>query len=77
MKKQNILTGAIAGMLVTLALSQASYANESSIHQKVANRTSDSNSSLVQKTTDKVAMLGTGAKGHKHPIGKKGKGKKA
>lgn len=78
MKKQNILTGAIVGMLVTLTLSQAGYANESTSHQKVANRTSDSNSSLVQKTTDKVAMLGKGSKGHKHPTtGKNGKGKKA
>lgn len=78
MKKQNILTGAIAGMLVTLTLSQAGYANESSSHQKAANPTSDSHSSLVQKTTDKVAMFGKGAKGHKHPTtGKKGKGKKA
>ena len=53
--------------------------NESSTHQKVANPTSDSHSSLVQKTTDKVAMFGKGAKGHKHPTtGKTGKkGKKA
>ena len=79
MKNQNILTGAIAGMLATLALSQASYADEFSSYQKVANRTSDSHSSLVQKTTDKVAMFGKGAKGHKHPTtGKTGKkGKKA
>lgn len=76
MKKQNILTGAIAGMLATLALSQAGYANESSSHQKVSNRTSDSHSSLVQKTTDKVAMFGKGVKGHKHPPTRK-KGKKA
>lgn len=76
MKKQNILTGAIAGMLATLALSQAGYANESSSHQKVSNRTSDSHSSLVQKTTDTVAMFGKGAKGHKHPPTSK-KGKKA
>ncbi len=74
MKKSNILTGVISGVLVTLALSQASYSNESSSYQKVANHTSDSNSSLVQKTTDKVAMFGKGAKGHKHPTaGKKGK----
>ena len=79
MKKQNILTGAIAGMFATLVLSQAGYANESSTHQKFANPTSDSHSSLVQKTTDKVAMFGKGAKGHKHPTtGKTGKkGKKA
>ena len=76
MKKSNILTGVISGVLVTLALSQAGYANQSSSHQKVANRTSDSHSSLVQKTTDKVAMFRKGAKGHKHPTTRK-KGKKA
>ena len=71
--KKNILIGAIAGMFSTLALSQAGYANELSSHQKVANRTSDSHSPVVQKTTDKVAMLNKQGKAHKHPTGKKGK----
>jgi hypothetical protein len=73
LKKQNILTGIVSSLLVILALSQASYANESSNHQKVVDRTSNYHSSLVQKTTDKVAMFIQHGKPHKLPTDKKGK----
>ncbi|AFY96871.1 hypothetical protein [Chamaesiphon minutus] len=65
MKKQNILTGAIASMMVTLVLSQASYANESN------NNASKSSPLSVRTQTHEVAMFNKQGKPHKHPTGKK------
>lgn len=74
MQKQHILTGVISSMLVTLALSQVSYGNESIMsQQKVSNDISDAHSLSVQTKTSKIAMFNKQAKPHKHPTGKKGK----
>ena len=65
MKKQNILMGAIASMIATLVLSQASYANEYS------NNASKSSPLSVSNQTHEVAMFNKQGKPHKHPTGKK------
>ena len=64
MKKQNILMGAIASMMATLVLSQASYANEYSNNAK-------SSPLSVSSQTHEVAMFNKQGKPHKHPTGKK------
>ncbi|AFY92974.1 hypothetical protein [Chamaesiphon minutus] len=70
MKKQNILMGAIASMMATLVLSQASYANESS------NNASKSSPLSVRTQTHEVAMFNKQGKPHKHPGKKVNKPKK-
>jgi hypothetical protein len=74
LKKQSILTSFISGVLVTLALSQASYSNESSMsQQKTGNDVANSHLLSVQAKTNKLAMFVQHGKSHKPSTGKKGK----
>ena len=74
MKKPNILTSVISGVLVTLAASQASYSNESSMsQQKAGNNVANSRSLSVRAKTNKLAMFVQHGKSHKPSTGKKGK----
>ncbi len=74
LKQQNVLTGVISGVLVTLALSQVSYGSEASLRQqKVGNDLFNSHLLSVQTKTSTVAMFVQHGKAHKLPTGKKGK----
>ena len=74
LKQENILTGCISSVLVTLALSQVSYGSESSLRQqKVGNDLANSHLLSVQTKTSTVAMFIQHGKAHKLPTGKKGK----
>jgi hypothetical protein len=74
LKKQNILTGVISGVLVTLALSQASYGNESSMsQQKAGNDVANSHPLSVRAKTSELAMFVQHGKSHKASTRKKGK----
>ena len=74
MKKQNILTGVISGVLVTFALSKASYSNESRMSQpKAGNNIANSQPLSVRGKTSEIAMFVQHGKSHKSSTGKKGK----